>query len=260
MPTISANGLTVAYEVAGEGPPLILLHGATGSGRSHFFGLLPVLATTFRAYAPDARGHAGTRWDPGDGFSTADLVADVVAFADAQGLQTFHLLGYSMGGMTALAFAVDHGPRLRSLVALSVAAEREPRLRVASSLMDPARIERQDPAWAAALASRHDPVQGEGAWRRLLSAVVADIASQPLLTPAELRAIEVPTLVVAGDRDPFVPVGRAWQLARQVADGRLLIIPGADHDLLGSGHRLLLPALIDQYATIDLGTAAEDLP
>jgi pimeloyl-ACP methyl ester carboxylesterase len=48
MPTIDANGRATAYEVDGTGPPLVLLHGATGSGGDHFAGLRPVLATAFR--------------------------------------------------------------------------------------------------------------------------------------------------------------------------------------------------------------------
>ena len=64
MPTIHANGLDIAYERPGEGPPLLLLHGATGSGRDHFAPILPSLATRFTVFAPDARSHAGTRFRP----------------------------------------------------------------------------------------------------------------------------------------------------------------------------------------------------
>ena len=83
--------------------------------------------------------------------------------------------------------------------------------------MDPDRITRDDPAWAATSRERCDPVQGTGAWRRLLPAIAEDVATQPLLTPGELRAISAPTLVACGDRDPLVPVGQAWDLARAVA-------------------------------------------
>lgn len=243
MPTIEANGLSIAYVEDGDGPPFVLLHGATGSGSTHFRPLLPALARTFRVLAPDARGHGGTRWDPGDGFAAADLVADLAAFADAMRLTTFHLLGYSMGAMTALAFATRWAARLASLVIVSLAPEREPRLSVGRRLMDPDRIVRDDPAWTRELAALHDPVQGRGAWRRLLPAIVADVASQPLLTPAELRSIHAPTLVVVGDRDPFVPVSQAADLARQVRDGRLLVLPGVGHDAIRAAPPLLQVAL-----------------
>jgi pimeloyl-ACP methyl ester carboxylesterase len=258
MPTIQAHGLEMAYEAWGAGPPLIALHGATGSGSSQMAGLAASFQRSMRSLAPDARGHAGTRWDVSLGLRTTDLVDDVLAFADALGLDTFHLLGYSMGGMTALTLAAQHRARLRSLVLVSIAAEREPRLAVGRALLDPDRIARDDPAWANSLAARHDPIQGEGSWRRLLTAVVDDIASQSLLTPSQLRGIERPTMVVAGDRDPFVPVDRAWQLSRQVRDGRLLIVPGAGHDLLDPRHTLVTPAIAAFYASIDLGPPMED--
>jgi pimeloyl-ACP methyl ester carboxylesterase len=251
MPTIEANGLATAYEVDGAGPPLVLLHGATGTGRDHFASLLPLVSQGFRAYVPDARGHGGTRWDPADPWTTDLLVADIEAFVDALGIGTFHLFGYSMGGMTALTFAARFPDRVRTLVALSIGMEREPRLSVGRRLMDPGRIARDDPGWARWLAARHDPVQGPGGWRRVCEAVVADIAAQPLLTPAELRRIDAPTLVAAGDRDPFVPVDQAHALARQVRDGQLLVLPGVGHDSLVERSGLLRAALADFYRSTE---------
>jgi len=251
MPTIEAHGLKTAYEVDGAGPPLVMLHGATTSGRDQFARLAPVVAPAFRVYLPDARGHAGTAWDSGDGFTSADLVADLAGFVDALGISTFHLLGYSMGGMTALHFASAFPERIRSLVAISIGTEREPRLSVGRSLMDPERIERDDPGWARSLADRHDPLHGTDAWRRLLRAIVDDIADQPLLTAAELRAIDAPTLVVAGDRDPFVPVAQALALSRQVRSGRLLILPGVGHDAVDETSALLETALTEFYRSTE---------
>jgi pimeloyl-ACP methyl ester carboxylesterase len=115
--------------------------------------------------------------------------------------------------------------------------------------MDPARADREDPGWAAELARRHDPVQGLGAWRRLLPAIAADIGDQPLLTPRELRSIDCPAMVVAGDRDPFVPVDHAWGLSRQLGDGRLLIAPGCGHEVPARKPALFNEALASFYRT-----------
>jgi pimeloyl-ACP methyl ester carboxylesterase len=251
MPMLEADGRTTAYEVDGAGPPLVLLHGATGSGGDHFAGLWSTLATGFRCYMPDARGHGGTAWDEGESWTTADLVADLDAFVDAVGLETFHLLGYSLGGMTALHYATRFPERLRTLVAISIGTEREPRLSVGRVLMEPDRIERDDPGWAARLARRHDPAHGPGSWRRLLDAVVEDIATQPLLTPRELREIDAPTMVVAGDRDPFVPIAQAAELAGQVRDGRLLVLPDVGHDSLVDHLPILEAALSEFYRSTE---------
>src|SRR5512140_395363 len=229
---VAANGLAVAFHAEGSGPPLVLLHGASSAGRDDFAAQLPRFVRTFRCYLPDARGHAGTRWDPAPGLRYADLVEDLDAFADACNLGTFHLLGFSMGAATALLYAIRSPERLRTLVLVGTSPELEPRTRVIRHLADVARIDAQDPAWAAALARRHDPVQGPGAWRRLMPAIIEMVEQQPVVPAADLRRVEVPTLVVVGDRDPFVPVPQAWQLSRQLPQARLAVIPGAGHEAM----------------------------
>lgn len=226
---VAANGLSVAFHATGSGAPLVMLHGASSAGREDFAAQLPRFATAFRCYLPDARGHAGTRWDPAGGLRYGDLVVDLDAFADACNLGTFHLLGFSMGAATALLYAMRRPERLRTLVLVGTSPEPEPRTHVIRHLADVARIEAQDPAWAGALARRHDPVQGAGAWRRLMPAIVEMVEHQPVVSPADLRRAEVPALVVVGDRDPFVPVPQAWQLVRQLPDARLAVIPDAGH-------------------------------
>ena len=251
MPTIRANGLEIAYDVAGAGPPLVMLHGATSSGRESFGAQVPSLAAAFRVYLPDARGHGSTRWDTAAGFHAAWLVDDLESFVDALGLTTFHLMGYSMGAMTALAFAARVPQRVLTLVAIGAAAEQEPRASVVRRLMDPARVVRDEPAWAADLARTHDPVQGPGAWQGLLTAIAGDVAMQPALSAAALRGITAPTLVMCGDRDPLVPVGQARDLARQVRDGRLFVAPDSGHDVLVRQPALALEALVGFYRSTE---------
>ena len=232
MPTIRANGLDIGYDEAGSGPPLVLLHGAGTPGLQTFDALLPRLAAAFHVLMPDARGHGRTRWNVDDGFEAGWLVDDALAFVEALGVSTFHLVGHSMGGMTALELATRVPTRLLTLVLISIVPDREPRASVAARLLDADRVARDEPGWMASMARTHDPVQGEGAWRRLLRAVADDVMTQPLLSPAELHAIDPPTLVACGDRDPLVPVAQAHALSRSVRDGRLLVAPGAGHDVV----------------------------
>ena len=251
MATIHANGLDVGYEVHGAGPPLVLLHGATSAGREDFAAQIPLLSKAFQVFVPDARGHGTTPWDAANGFEYAWLVDDLAAFADALGLKTFHLLGFSMGAMTALQFAVREPARLRTLIVVGITTQREPRASVARRLMDPERVDRVEPTWGAQLARRHDPVQGAGAWRRLLPAIAADVARQPLLGPRDLRRIELPAMVVCGDRDPFVPVDHAWGLSRQLPDGRLFVVPDTGHVVMVRRPGLFNEALATFYRSTE---------
>jgi pimeloyl-ACP methyl ester carboxylesterase len=243
MPTVRANGLDVHYTAEGNGPPLVMLHGASSSSIEDWSAQRPLFRKAFRLYLVDLRGHARTHGEVGGPVDGATLAADLLATVDALGLPTFHLAGFSLGGLTALQFAVDHPERLRTLVLVGVDPQREPRASVARVLMDPDRIERQEPAWAAQLERRHGPVQGPGAWRDLLRAIHDGIREERVLSPADLRRVRVPTLVVVGDRDVFVPVDHAVSLYRQLPEAQLCIVPDCGHQAM-----VLRPTLFGEVA------------
>jgi pimeloyl-ACP methyl ester carboxylesterase len=178
-------------------------------------------------------------------------VDDLVAFVDALGLDSFHLVGFSMGPMTALQFGALWPERLRTLVVVGISTQREPRASVGRRLMDPTTILARDPTFAATLARRHDPGQGLGAWQRLLPAIAADIAVQPLLTPAQLHAIDCPALVACGDHDPFAPPEHAAGLARQLPDGRLFVAPDCGHEVMSRKPGLFNEAIAGFYRSTE---------
>jgi pimeloyl-ACP methyl ester carboxylesterase len=243
VPHVRANGIDIRYTVEGAGPPLVMLHGATSSAEEDWSAQRPLFRKAFRLYLVDARGHAGTKWDVRDGFERDMLVEDLRAFADELGLDTFHLVGFSMGAMTSLTFATRYPERLRTAIISGIDIAREPRSSVARRLMDPQRIEREEPAWAAQLERRHGPVQGVGAWKRLLPAIVDDVNNAPELSFEELRHIRLPVLLVYGDRDVFVPPDHAVTIYRHLPDARLLIAPNSPHTVMVSQ-----PALFNQAA------------
>ena len=244
MPELEANGLRIAYVTEGEGPPLVLLHAATSSATEDWAAQRPLLRQHFRLYLPDARGHAGTRWDTDQGWSHRLLVDDLLAFADGLGLARFHVAGLSMGAGTALGFAMRHPERLISAVVAAVGLGPEPRRSVARRLMDPARIEREDPVLAARLARRHDPVQGAGAWKRLLVAIREDIERQRPSTPDELLRARLPILLAVGDRDPWVPLEQAVRLRRQLPEASLFVAPGVGHVIVAERPSLFNQAML----------------
>jgi 3-oxoadipate enol-lactonase len=143
-----------------------------------------------------------------------------------------------------------HPQRVATLALVGTATEREPRTSVIRHLADVGRIEREDPAWASALARRHDPVQGPGAWRRLMPAIAAYVTEQEPPTPAALRRASMPALVVVGDRDPIVPVGQAWALARQLPDARLFVVPGCPHEVPAKRPGLFLEGLLGFHRSV----------
>jgi pimeloyl-ACP methyl ester carboxylesterase len=101
------------------------------------------------------------------------------------------------------------------------------------------------------LGRRHDAGQGEGAWQHLLPAIAADIAAQPLLSPAELHGIDCPAMVACGDRDPFVPTEHAAGLARQLPAGRLFIAPDSGHEVMARRPGLFNEAIAGFYRSTE---------
>ncbi|MFN8520226.1 MAG: alpha/beta fold hydrolase [Chloroflexota bacterium] len=252
MPLVRANGLDMSYTVEGEGPPLVLLHGASSSAVEDWGHQRALFRQSFTCYLLDARGHAGTRWDGSGGWSRDALVEDLAAFADALALGTFHVAGFSMGALTALVFATRFPERLASALIAGIDVEPEPRTSIARRAMDPDRIEREDPAWARQLERRHDPVQGPGGWRRLMGAMAVAAADEPVLAPTMLRAARLPILLACGDRDPWVPLEHAVALRRQLPDARLLVAPGCDHVVTVRAAALLNAAALGFWRSLDV--------
>ena len=114
MQLIAPDGVPVRFEVSGEGVPLLLLHGFTGSG-SAWNEVVGLLGDTWRTVRPDVRGHGGS-WRPGADCSMDAQVADLVSVLDSLGLQRAVVCGYSMGARLALHFTVVMPGRVAALV------------------------------------------------------------------------------------------------------------------------------------------------
>ena len=103
MATISTSGgVDLEAEVLGEGPPLVLIHGITENWRS-WEPLLAPLAASHTVVAMDLRGHGGS--SPGQGYDTGSMAGDVSEVVDALGLDRPLVVGHSLGGVVATAFA-----------------------------------------------------------------------------------------------------------------------------------------------------------
>jgi len=110
-----ANGIDIHYlRTGGSKPPLVLLHGLTGSGVC-WSPLARVLEAEFDVVMPDARGH-GYSSTPLNGYRYEDHAGDVVGLIQGLGLSAPVLLGHSMGGMTAALVASQIGAALRGVV------------------------------------------------------------------------------------------------------------------------------------------------
>jgi len=108
-------------EVAGSGRPFLMLHGLTGH-RDDFRPRMPELAGAGWLLAPDLRGHGDfTQTGRAETFTFEQLVADIDALLDGEGVEQFDLLGHSFGGMVALRYVLARPQRVRSLLLMDTA-------------------------------------------------------------------------------------------------------------------------------------------
>ena len=111
--------MQLAYKRYGAGPPLIILHGLLGSGDNWHTLSRTVFGQHFDVFTVDQRNHGRSPHSPVFDYPT--MVNDLEAFMDSHDLDTAHLLGHSMGGKTAMHFALTHPDRTDSLIVVDIA-------------------------------------------------------------------------------------------------------------------------------------------
>ncbi len=112
MPYAAVNGLNMYYEVHGDGPPLLLLHGGTGSIPEKW---IPLFTPQFRVIAPEQMGHGRTADLVDRPFHYHDMAEDTVELMRQLGIESAVVVGYSDGGIIGLDMAIHHPERVTKL-------------------------------------------------------------------------------------------------------------------------------------------------
>jgi pimeloyl-ACP methyl ester carboxylesterase len=115
MPTVTVNGVRLFYELTGDGPPLLLVHGSWVDHASWNL-VVPALAQRFPVLTYDRRGHSQSERPPTQGSAEEDI-ADLAALIEHLGLAPSHVAGNSFGGSLALRLAAQHPEVVRSVAA-----------------------------------------------------------------------------------------------------------------------------------------------
>jgi pimeloyl-ACP methyl ester carboxylesterase len=232
---IRANGLDIHYEEHGQGEPLLLIHGGAltaGSWQPYLDGF----AKHFRVITPDSRGHGRTS-NPTGNMSFRLLADDAAALVQALGLHRPMIFGYSDGGQVTLEIGMRYPDLPRSLVIGGAHLELTQGSRnwVRSILGDPQspevdfeHFERNYSEFAADLQRDH----GDEGWKTLLKQIKPMWNAMLNYTPDDFARVLVPTLVLVGDRDGFVPVEDGVAMYRLLPNAELAVIPAADHGRL----------------------------
>ena len=119
MPILANNGLRLNYISAGEGVDVVMVHGLASSLAFWYSGTILPLRHHYRVTAFDLRGHGYSSMPP-SGYTHRHMAEDLAVLVDSLGLEKFHLVGHSFGGLVSISYALQHPRRLRSLVLADV--------------------------------------------------------------------------------------------------------------------------------------------
>lgn len=245
----TVNGLRLHFLRAGrhDAAPICFLHG--GAAHAHWFdGAIGSLGGRYHAISLDQRGHGESEWATPAAYATEDFVADLRALMDRLGWRRMTLVGHSMGGHNAMAFAAWHAERTAALVVVDsrpyLPADRVQRMHERGRR--PSRVHASEDAAVAAFRllppdtvadrallehmARMGLTQANGGFRfRFDPACYAE--RRPVDCRPLLRRITAPTLILRGEHSPVLPLDMAAGMLETIPNAELIEIPGAYHHL-----------------------------
>jgi esterase len=251
---VEANGLRLHYLDWGNPakPRMLLLHGGAQSAHSwDFFAL--AMRDHFHIVALDQRGHGDSDWSEAGDYDTTFHVADIQAFTDAIGYDSFILMGLSMGGRNAYSFAATYPAKVQRLIVVDVGPDiqAEGRRHIREFLEGTETFESFD--WLVERVRRFNPRRPEaqirgslinnlkqmedGRWtwkhdrrrgiRRDRGGEMNEAAW------ADLARVKAPTLIVRGAESNMLSVQTAMKMQHTLADSRCVEVPRAGHLVQG---------------------------
>jgi esterase len=251
---VSVNGLDLHYLDWGNAgaPPVVCVHGYTSSAEP-FNALARHFHDRFHIVAPDVRGHGESAWSPDGAYQYRDQVSDLAGLVDQLGLTRFTLIGTSMGGIIAMAYAEAHAERLVRLIINDIGPDVEggsqritqmvgSRPEDFATLEDAMTYRREiSPVTASrpmadqrevALGVLRQRPDGRWVWKMdpayIQQRVQRGAPPRPALWPV-LRSLPCPTMVVWGTESDVLSEAQAKRMVEALPRGELVTVPGVAH-------------------------------
>lgn len=230
------NGISVYYEVYGEGPPIILLHGAFMTINTNWGEIIPELSKTRKVVAIEMQGHGHTPFSERK-LDIATLASDVEGVMNHLKIESADVAGFSMGGSVAYQFAVKYPKRLRKLVIISSTYKSSGWLPVINSGFKDFKPEFFD---NTPMKTAYDAVAPDKTkWRNFIEQMI-DYANAPFdVGDTNIAKITSPVLLISGDNDGLdkIELMKTYQLLgggisadlAPMPKSQLAIVPSQGH-------------------------------
>ena len=229
---LSVDDAKIYYETYGSGgTPLVLLHGGLYGYIEEFGELIGELSKHRRVIAIATRGHGRSELGTKP-FSYALFADDAFAVIRHEAGEKVDVLGFSDGAVTAYTLAAAHPDLIRQLVAIGGPrkfADWSPKAQAEFKSAKPGDVERDSPQFVA---DRKKLMPQSERWLDFLERLNAMWSGPVYVTDEQIRSIKVPTLIVAGDHDPYNQIANVIELFQLLPNGELAVIPGCGHVVL----------------------------
>ncbi len=258
--TVMVGDMTVSYGDTGTGTPVVLVHGGGLTSRM-WGGFVEAAAPTHRLLTPDTRNHGGTD-NPSGTFSYGLAADDLAGFISALGLEQPVVMGYSDGGIIVQKFLIAH-PGLASAAVIGGATNRvaaddhymaglmafygyDQRGELPGTVLDA--LEVNAPDFAGRLKALHGGDAAPDRWRELHKLAWPVWTSEMVIPAEQLAKIDVPVLVIMGQKDDFFRPEDALALAETLPKGEIALIPGASHSAFRERPEIFAALVLDFLA------------
>ena len=229
MHTFNSDGVEIAYDTMGEGDPILLIHGFASNARVNWWdtGWVKTLAEAGRRVITIAnRGHGESeKLYDSVYYPATEMAEDGRRLLDHLGIETADVMGYSMGARISAFLTIHHPGRVRRAVFAGLASRMITGVggaeAIAQALEAPSRDDVSNPA-ARSFRIFAEQTRSD---RRALAACIR--SSREKISAADLRTIQVPVLVVAGEKDDVA--GDVETLVAAIPGSKGISLPGRNH-------------------------------
>ncbi len=227
----------LSLHTGGSGEPIVLLHGFTRTGRSHWNDEEIAFLADYHLIIPDLPGHGLSQHRSGN-WSHAGIAEDILNMCRLLGHSRAHFVGFSSGGMALYYLALAHPELICSMTCISSGIRIEQT--TCDTIAGICSVDNPNYQQTISYLDRlHAPGQGEQYGREIMRKWQELTAGKgdPDLSYQELCGITRPLLIVHGDNDSFFPLQQAQEVHAAVAGSRLLILEGEGHFVTGEANR-----------------------